>query len=170
MQVEKIFTAVVALYSFVLQTGEVSHVTQTPLASDDHRRDWKCSVEYFCGEKKEFILPSPSLKVRLSTKEAMEGVKNLKPQRFLGESFNYLSYNTILSILIVFLIGNIQGTASFEMVKLNIKNLLTQRGREDLIPTWEKFLSQFPRAEIDANVPCDDIYEELLRSSEEAKR
>jgi len=64
-------------------------------------------------------------------------------------------------------LGNIQGAPDFEFVKMNIMDLLKSRERQDLIPVWEKFLSQFPTDSIDENVPCDDIYRELLRINEE---
>ena len=48
------------------------------------------------------------------------------------------------------------------MVKININRLLRSRDREDLIPEWENFLATFPEAEIDENVPCEDVYGELI--------
>ena len=60
-------------------------------------------------------------------------------------------------------IGNLQSSVSFEMIKININRLLRSRDREDLIPEWEKFLAAFPTAEIDENVPCEDVYGELIR-------
>ena len=73
---------------FNIWSGEISHVAQTPLTSDGHRQDWNCCVEYFNGDAKEFVMPSPSLKIRLSTSDAMEGVRKLKPQLFTGISKN----------------------------------------------------------------------------------
>jgi hypothetical protein len=71
-------------YIWYSRSGEVSHVEQTPLTSSEHRQDWKCVAEYFSGEKKEFILPSPGVKLRLSAEQALEGVRNLQPQTFTG--------------------------------------------------------------------------------------
>jgi len=59
-------------------------VAQTPMTSDGHRHDWKCRAEYFGGDVKEFILPSPGLVFKLSAEEALEGAKNLRPQPFRG--------------------------------------------------------------------------------------
>lgn len=42
-------------------------------------------MEYYNGDKKIYVLPSPSLKFRLTPEEAEEGVKNLKPQSFTSE-------------------------------------------------------------------------------------
>lgn len=50
-----------------------------------HTKEWKYNVEYFNGDKKEFVLPSPGLKIRLSSEEAKEGLRTLKPQPFTGE-------------------------------------------------------------------------------------
>ena len=60
------------------------HVNQVPMTTDGHRQHWKCTVLYQNGLEKEFILPSPGLKLRLSQMQAEEGIKNLKPQRFTG--------------------------------------------------------------------------------------
>jgi len=73
-------------------TGEVSHVQQTPLTSSEHRQDWKCVAEYFSGDKKEFILPSPGVKLRLNTEQAMEGATNLRPQPFTGTYYALLAF------------------------------------------------------------------------------
>lgn len=56
----------------------------------------------------------------------------------------------------------VQGTPSFELVRMNILALLRSRRRDDLIPVWEKFLSKFPDAEVDNKVPCEDIYGDIL--------
>lgn len=50
-----------------------------------HTKEWKYVVEYFNGDIKEFVLPSPGLRIRLSSEEAKEGVINLKPQPFTGD-------------------------------------------------------------------------------------
>jgi len=50
---------------------------------------------------------------------------------------------------------------------MNITTLLKARDRSDLIETWEDFLGHFPTAEVDDNVPCEDIYGELLLIKEE---
>ena len=111
-------------------------------------------------------MPSPGAKLRLNTEQAIEGATNLRPQPFTGTyyallAFFWVMYSNFLSL------GNIQGAPDFEFVKMNIIDLLKSRERLDLIPVWEKFLSQFPTDSIDENVPCDDIYGELLRINEE---
>lgn len=68
------------------------------------------------------------------------------------------------------IIGMLQGTPKFELVKLNIISLLTSRDRTDLIPGWETFLSTFPTAEVDDKVPCEDIYGQLLDLHENPTR
>jgi hypothetical protein len=65
-------------------TGEVRSVIQRPLMSKGHRQEWKCFVEYFNNDKKEYVLPSPAIRVQLSAEEAREGVETLKPQPFNG--------------------------------------------------------------------------------------
>jgi hypothetical protein len=62
----------------------------------------------------------------------------------------------------------VQGTPSFELVRMNILALLRSRHRDDLIPVWETFLGKFPDADCDAKVPCEDIYGEILRLSSDA--
>lgn len=64
----------------------------------------------------------------------------------------------------------VQGTPSFELVKMNIFALLRSRHREDLFSVWETFLSKFPDSEVDNKVPCEDLYGEILRRSSEAAR
>jgi hypothetical protein len=66
--------------------------------------------------------------------------------------------------------GLVQGTASFELVRMNILALLRSRRRDELIPVWEKFLSLFPDGEVDDKVPCDDVYGEVLQLSRDAVR
>jgi hypothetical protein len=56
----------------------------------------------------------------------------------------------------------VQGTADFELVKLNIRNLLIKRDRHDLIPVWDAFLVKFPDSAVDDKVPYDPIYERLV--------
>lgn len=63
-----------------------------------------------------------------------------------------------------------QGTPSFELVRMNILALLRSRNRVDLIPVWETFLKKFPEAEIDEKVPCEDLYGDILRFSRDAVR
>jgi hypothetical protein len=53
---------------------------------------------------------------------------------------------------------------------MNIMDLLKSRERHDLISVWETFLGQFPTDKVDGNVPCEDIYGELLRINEEINR
>ena len=72
--------------------------------------------------------------------------------------------------MIVHILGNIQGTPSFQLVKMNIESLLKQRDRKDLIPVWETFLGKFPCSEGDQDVPYDDIYGELLSLGKKFKR
>ena len=57
--------------------------------------------------------------------------------------------------------GNLQGTPGFEIVKMNITKLLTQRNRCDLIPIWDEFLLNFPADKVDTRVPCENMYEEV---------
>ena len=57
----------------------------------------------------------------------------------------------------------LKNTAEFHLIKLHIMSLLNKRDRQDLIPVWEDFLDKFPEASVDPNVPCEDIYGELLR-------
>jgi hypothetical protein len=64
----------------------------------------------------------------------------------------------------------VQGTPSFELVKMNIFALSRSRRREDLFPVWETFLSKFPDSEVDNKVPSEDLYGEILRRSSEAAR
>lgn len=52
-----------------------------------HTKEWKYVVEYFNGDIKEFVLPSPGLRIRLSSEQAKEGLKNLKPQLFTGSIY-----------------------------------------------------------------------------------
>ena len=66
-------------------TGAVRTVVQTPIATDGHRQNWKCEVDYYNGDKRFFVLPSPSLKARLTHEEAREGVENLQPQPFTSK-------------------------------------------------------------------------------------
>lgn len=141
-------------------SGEISHVSQTPMSDSGHRQNWKCFVEYFSGSKKEFVLPSPGLRIRLTSEEAEAGVRKLKPQPFKGILCMYNSFNHIKVRL--FAAGSVQGTAGFEIVKLNVFTLLRSRDRDDLIPVWEDFFAKFPRAEVDPMVPYDDIYGDLL--------
>jgi hypothetical protein len=37
-----------------------------------------------------------------------------------------------------------------------------------LIPVWDSFLEQFPDSETDSKVPCDHVYDEVLRLHGEA--
>lgn len=67
-------------------------------------------------------------------------------------------------------VGLVQGTPSFELVRMNILALLRSRRRDDLIPVWETFLSKFPDAEVDDKVPCEDVYGDILRLSRDAAR
>lgn len=69
--------------------GDVRSVTQTPMTEDGMRQHWKCNVTYYNGDEKEFILPSPGIKIRLSKDEAEEGVRTLKPQLFTGSKTFY---------------------------------------------------------------------------------
>lgn len=66
--------------------------------------------------------------------------------------------------------GLVQGTPSFELVRMNILALLRSRHRDELIPVWENFLSLFPNGEVDEKVPCDDVYGEVLQLSRDAAR
>ena len=67
--------------------GDVVNVKQTPIMTDGQRQHWKCTVEYESGAEKVYTLPSPGLQLRLSQEQATEGVKNLKPQCFTGNTF-----------------------------------------------------------------------------------
>lgn len=67
-------------------------------------------------------------------------------------------------------VGLVQGTPEFELVKLNILNLLRSRGRSDLESVWEEFLAKFPDDALDEKVPFENIYEELLSKPERTQR
>lgn len=57
-------------------------------------------MSYYNGDEKEFILPSPGIKIRLSEQQAREGAKSLRPQLFTGEKTNMC----ILCLLIDYLV------------------------------------------------------------------
>jgi hypothetical protein len=55
-----------------------------------------------------------------------------------------------------------KNSAAFEVVKDQIMQLLTSRGREDLFQVWEDFLDTFPENTVDERVPFENIYKDIM--------